>query len=739
MRNAIKKDIYPNLQIMNTHPTPIRVLLVEDDEYDQFAFLRAIKKQDLPYETSVVGTIDSAREMLANQKFDIAIVDFNIGPDTAFVLFDALVGMPFIIVTGAGDQELAVQAMKMGAYDYLVKDFEGYHLKALDVTVRNALQRHLAETELKNYRENLETLVKERTQELTQTNEQLLHEINERRQAEEMINLQATALTAAANGIMITDLQGKIIWVNQALCRILGLPDDEIIGQSSPSVILSPAHANLLPEITEELNNQKRWSGELSNTRPDGSKYTIMVNATPVFNDQGEITHFTTILHDITERVKSQKMLEYMATHDNLTNLPNRLLFQDRANHAMANVRRNQGKLAIFFLDLDDFKAVNDAFSHSQGDDLLILISRRIKDCLREMDTVARFGGDEFVVLLENISHPEDAAKVAEKIVQRVSSPIDIQGNQYTISVSVGISIYPDDGNQTDQIIQNADAAMYRAKERGKNTFQFYTPDMTQEVMERLRIISQLRSAINNNSLELYYQPQVENKSGKIIGLEALLRFFPPSGGNIPPDVFIPIAEKAGMIVEIGEWVLTNACQQKQRLKELGYDLRLSVNISGKQLNHPGLVSTLSKALKQSGVEPHTLQLEITENSMFDNINYAIDIIKQLKTLGIRIAIDDFGTGYSSLGYLTQLALDTIKIDKSFAHNITQDTNRMAVVRGIVAIAQAMEVEIVVEGVETKDQLNFFRSLGCQIIQGFYYSAPVPASEIPDLLDKKIQ
>jgi EAL domain-containing protein (putative c-di-GMP-specific phosphodiesterase class I) len=236
--------------------------------------------------------------------------------------------------------------------------------------------------------------------------------------------------------------------------------------------------------------------------------------------------------------------------------------------------------------------------------------------------------------------------------------------------------------------------------------------------------------------LELYFQPHVESQSGKIIGLEALLRFFPSSGGSISPGIFIPIAEKAGMIVEIGEWVLTNACQQSQRLKQLGRKVRLSVNISGKQLNHPGLVSTVSKALEQSGLEPHTLQLEITENSMFENIDYAIEVVKQLKYLGGRIAVDDFGTGYSSLGYLTQLELDTIKIDKSFAHNITQDTNRMAVVRGIVAIAQALEVEIIVEGVETKDQLDFFRNLGCQIIQGFYFSPPIPFSEIPALLDK---
>ncbi len=724
---------------MNTLVTPIQVLLVEDNEYDQFAFLRAVKNQNLPYETTIADSVTAAREFLANQKFDIAIVDFNIGPETAFILFDDLTGMPFIIATGAGDQGLAVQAMKKGAFDYLVKDIEGNHLKTLDVTIRNALQRYLAENELKKYRENLESLVEERTQELSKINEQLRHEIDERKQAEEMIHLQATALTAAANGIMITDLDSKIIWVNPALCRIVGLTKSEIIGQLAPQIILSSANADLLPEITKTINEQRKWSGELSNTRPDGSNYTIIVDATPVFNDQGEITHYTTILHDITERVRSQKLLEYMATHDNLTNLPNRLLFQDRVNHAMANVRRNQSKLAILFLDLDDFKAVNDAFSHSQGDDLLVKIADRIGKCLRETDTVARFGGDEFVILLENIHQPEDVANVANKIIQEVSKSITIQDNQYTISASIGISLYPDDGIQTDQIIQNADAAMYRAKERGKNTFQFYTPDMTREVMERLRIVAQLRTAINENTLELYYQPQVESQSGKIIGLEALLRFFSPAGGSIPPGVFIPIAEKAGMIVEIGKWVLENACQHNRKLKQLGYDLRLSVNISGKQLNHPGLISTVSEVLELSGLNPNNLQLEITENSMFENIDYAIEIVKQLKKLGVKIAVDDFGTGYSSLGYLTQLELDIIKIDKSFAHNITQDVNRMAVVRGMVAIAQALEVEVVVEGVETKDQLDFFCSLGCSIIQGFYFSPPVPTAEIPALLSKQFK
>ena len=721
----------------DTDLTRIRILLVEDNEYDQFAFLRAVDRQGLAYETTVTDTVLSAREVLKNQDFDIAIVDFNIGPDTAFALFDDLVDIPLIIVTGAGDEELAVQAMKMGAYDYLVKDMEGNYLKTLDVTVRNALQRRMAEIELKNYRDNLVLLVEERTKELLQTNKQLLHEINERKQAEEMIRLQAVAMAAADNGITILDLEGKIFWANPALCEILGCIGTEIIGQSAIDLFFSPSEdEKIISSFKKSLQMRQKWNGEISNQRRDGNSYSVEMYTTPVSNEQGETTHFTTILHDITERLKSQKLLEYMATHDDLTNLPNRLLFSDRVNHAMANARRNKKKIAILFLDLDDFKSVNDAFSHSQGDQLLISISDRISNCLRETDTVSRFGGDEFAVLLENIDKPEDIAQVADKIIYEISLPIEIQETKYSISGSIGISTFPDDGTQTDQLIQNADTAMYRAKDRGKNTYQFYTPDMTREVMERLSIITQLKDAVTHNTLELYYQPQVDVQKGEIIGLEALLRFYAPGRGFISPEIFIPLAEKAGMIVEIGEWVLSKACQQSQELSNQGFNLQLSINISGKQLNHPTLVPSVAKVLKDTGIKPDSLELEITENSMFENIDYAIEVIKKLKMLGVKIAIDDFGTGYSSLGYLTQLELDIIKIDKAFAHNITDDPNRMAVVQGMIAIAQALDVLIVIEGVETKEQLKFFRDLGCIFVQGFYFSPPVPVSEIPSLLIK---
>ena len=719
-----------------TNLTNIRVLLVEDNEFDQFAFQKAVKHQKLPYEITLSSTVAEAREVLATQEFDIGVIDFNIGPNTAFDLFDDLKEVPFIIATGAGDEELAVQAMKEGAYDYLVKDMERDYLKTLDITVTNAIQRKQAEIELRNYRENLELLVEERTRELTVTNEKLRHEIAERKQAEELIHLQITAMTAAANGIMITDLEGIIFWVNPALCQIIGSNEGEILGKSAPSLLFQPTGGELLASITIAMKNKVAWSGEISNTHNDGSFYTVEITTTPVLNEKNEITHFTTILHDITERVKTQKLLEFMATHDNLTNLPNRLLFHDRTNHAIAIARRNHDKLAVLFLDLDDFKAVNDAFSHTQGDEFLVFISERISKCLRETDTVARFGGDEFGILIEHFSNPEDAAQVAKKIIQEISKPITIQENAYATSASIGISIYPDNGNEASQLIQNADAAMYRSKERGKNTYQFYTPDMTKEVQDRLSIISLLNTALNEDSLKLYYQPQVEIQTKKIIGLEALLRFYTHTRGFISPKDFIPIAEKAGIIVELGEWVLKKACFEGQKFIEQSFDIQLSVNISGKQLNHPSLVSTVSNVLATSGIKPYSLVLEITENSVFENIDYAIDVIQQLKNLGVRIALDDFGTGYSSLGYLTQIALDIIKIDKSFVHNITRDSNRIVVVQGMVAIANALEVPIIIEGVETKDQNQFFADLGCQTIQGYYYSPPVPASEIPALLEK---
>ena len=698
-------------------------------------FFGQSKRQELSYDTVVAETIIEARQFLSSQVFDIGVIDFNIGLETAFALFDDLNEIPFIIATGAGDEELAVQAMKMGAYDYIVKDIEGNYLKTLDLTVQNAIRRKRSEVELKNYRENLELLVKDRTKELSKINQQLRYEILERQQAEEMIRMQATAMAAAPNGIIISDIEGRITWVNPALTQIIGIVKEHLIGKLSSEISFGLTGEKLDSLTTKDTKNESAWSGEISNKRDDGSLYTVEVSTTPVFNDQNQITHYITILHDITERVKSRKLLEYLATHDSLTNLPNRTLFHDRIIHAITKARRNGGKLAILFLDLDNFKTINDAFSHAQGDAVLVSISNRIYHCLREMDTVARFGGDEFAILLENITNPEDAAKVSKKIIQEISKPVSIPDNRYSLSASIGISIFPDDGEDANQLIQNSDSAMYRSKDRGKNRYQFYTPDMTKEVQDRLSIISHLKAALNEKTFELYYQPQVETKTGKVTGLEALLRVNIPGREFISPEIFIPIAEKAGMIVEIGEWVLINACMENQKLLQQGIDIQLSVNISGKQLNHPSLITTVDKALRVSGIKPARLILEITENSMFENIDTAINVIQNLKLLGVRIALDDFGTGYSSLGSLTQIELDFIKTDKSFVNNITRDPNRIAVVQGIVAIANALEVPMVIEGVETKEQYKFFAGLGCQTIQGFLFSPPVPSMKLKELLE----
>lgn len=432
------------------------------------------------------------------------------------------------------------------------------------------------------------------------------------------------------------------------------------------------------------------------------------------------------------------KRMEYHAHHDALTGLPNRILLNDRIRVGLAQAHRQQSMLALLFLDLDRFKIINDSLGHTIGDQLLRIISQRLRICLREGDTVARLGGDEFMVLLPDIRRASDAGKIGTKLIRALTEPVSCHGHELHITTSVGISVYPFDGSDAETLVKHADISMYRAKEIGRNKLVYYTAEMNAGSRKKLMLETNLRSALEKQQLHLVYQPKIDITRNTIIGVEALLRWEHPTLGYVSPLDFIPIAEESGLIIPIGEWVISTAFSQLREWHDAGFeDLTMSVNLSSAQLSRPGLEDILDSALASSGISADKVELEVTENVAMRNIASATITLEKLKNKGMSIAMDDFGTGYSSLGYLRKLPVDTVKIDRSFVSEIPESKDDALIAQTIIAMAHSMNLSLVVEGVENIRQLNFFRQQGCRVVQGYLFSKPVPAADILDMLHKQ--
>ncbi|MEZ4483428.1 MAG: EAL domain-containing protein [Syntrophotaleaceae bacterium] len=423
-----------------------------------------------------------------------------------------------------------------------------------------------------------------------------------------------------------------------------------------------------------------------------------------------------------------QKRLDYLAHHDTLTDLPNRLLFHDRLHHAIAKASRMRQKLALLFLDLDRFKNINDSLGHEMGDRVLQHVANRLLSIIRVSDTLARLGGDEFVIALEQDTDSRDISIVAQKIIDTLSSAFHINRNELYITTSIGISLYPANGETTESLMKAADVAMYRAKEKGRNNFQFFTEDMNERAHEALFLENNLRKAINNRELVLHYQPQVEISTGKMTGMEALVRWEHPQLGLIPPDKFIPMAEETGLIIPLGQWVIKAACQQNLFWQQAGYPpFKVAVNISPRQFRHGHLIDSVTEALRESGLAANWLELEITENLLVEDIEETISLMDSLNGMGVSLAIDDFGTGYSSMSYLHRFPLSKLKIDRSFIQNIGSRNGNHAIVEAIIALARALNLEVIAEGIENQSQVAFLEERGCRYGQGFHFSRPIPS------------
>ncbi|WP_321857698.1 EAL domain-containing protein [Burkholderia cenocepacia] len=543
---------------------------------------------------------------------------------------------------------------------------------------------------------------------------------------------------SALEGIMVTDRRARIERVNQAFTRLTGYSEDEVIGRNPGLLSSGRQTPDFYKQLWHSLTTDGHWQGEIWNRRKTGELFLEYLTITSIRDSAGEISHYAAIFSDITQRRQAEERLGYLATHDVLTNLANRMLFEERLAHAISHAKRFGRKVAVMYLDLDRFKLINDTLGHNAGDEVLKMVAERIVANVRANDTVARMGGDEFALVLEEIDDVRDVGRVARKLLDEVGRAIDIGDREIFVTPSIGISIYPDDGAAAEDLILLADQAMYGAKSRGRNVFQFFESKMTSSAIEQLETLGELHRALEQNEFRLFYQPQYDLASGRIVGVEALLRWLHPHRGLVPPGDFIGLAERSALIVPIGKWVLHEACRQARRWLDDGFEFgRVSVNVSARQCFTDHFLSDLTTILSETALPAEYLQLELLE-SMAMNTREEIGILlRELATRGISLAIDDFGTGYSSLVYLKDLPVDTLKIDQSFLTNCGSGSTDDAIVRAIVAMGRALGLDVVMEGVETAKQLAFLQEIGCHQGQGFLFARPQPADQLVGISSRR--
>ncbi|MET0084196.1 MAG: EAL domain-containing protein [Sedimenticola sp.] len=559
----------------------------------------------------------------------------------------------------------------------------------------------------------------------------LMRDVSDRKKAEEELRLAAQVMDSSLEAIVITDANEIIRAVNPAFTEITGYSQQEVIG-NKPSMLSSGRHdKRFFQQMWHAIDTHGKWQGEIWDRRKSGEVYPKWLSITSIKNDDGEVSHYVGIASDITELKQSEERLEHLAHYDPLTELPNRMLFQDRLTHAIAQCRRNNGQLALLFVDLDRFKSVNDSFGHEVGDQLLVAVAERLQRCVREGDTIARLGGDEFVVIISNLADPSDAVRVAEHLVSTLREPFYIQRNECFIGSSIGIGIYPDDGDDSETLSRNADTAMYRAKMQGGDSYNLYDEKMGEEASRRLLLSTRLRHALERGQLAMHYQPVVSGFDNKVVAVEALMRWYEPEFGSITPAEFIPLAEDSGLIGSLGRWALDTACAQFREWQEAGVALeRVSVNVSPRQLLQPGLPEYISELLEKHGVQAECLELELTETAVMDYSETAARFFDHVERIGVRLSIDDFGTGYSSLAYIKQLPIHTLKVDRSFVRDLHRDTGSREIVRAVIALAHSLGLDVVAEGVQELGQLDFLRSQGCELMQGWLYSKALDAEMI---------
>ncbi|HET6146410.1 MAG TPA: EAL domain-containing protein [Polyangia bacterium] len=545
-----------------------------------------------------------------------------------------------------------------------------------------------------------------------------------------LLALQGAAMASSANGLFITDAAGRIEWVNAAFERMSGYSRAEAIG-NTPGLLRSELQSReVFANMWSSVRAGGTWRGEIVNRRKSGESYVVAQTVTPLLDGSGAVTHLVAAHEDVTAQRQAETLLEHLTHHDPLTDLPTRLLFAERVQIAISRADPEQEKVAVLFLDLDNFKLINDTLGHRVGDGLLREVATRLTSCVRDEDLVARLGGDEFAIVLPDCD-AATAIQVAERILDKILQPVRVAAHDISITASIGIALSAPDAGQADALLKQADAAMYRAKAVGRNGYVLFTPGVDQLPGSSLTIQAGLRRALARHELTLHYQPQMDAAGGALMGVEALLRWTSPDLGVVSPASFIPMAEQTGIIAEIDRWVLRAACAQAKAWQVSGVKIpRVAVNVSGVSFRRGQLLTWIEEALSDAQLAPACLEIELTEGVVMHDATSVSDTLAELRRLGVRIALDDFGTGYSSLSYLKRFRLDALKIDRSFVSGLPHDQDGVAIARLIVAMAQALRLETIAEGVETADQARFLQSLGCTTLQGFLFSRALPADDL---------
>jgi len=551
-------------------------------------------------------------------------------------------------------------------------------------------------------------------------------DITDYKEQQQKLQQSAAVYENIGDGIMITDSEKKILSINPAFLQMFGYEEEELVGQEPMIISSVKQDRSFYKRMWYSLTRRDRWTGKIYNKTKSGKVLPIWLTITVVRDKIGAIANFIAIYTNLEEIVEMEEKADFLAYHDSLTHLPNRANFEREIVRVFDVAKDNHEMIAILFIDLDRFKVINDTLGHHVGDEMLVYLAKRIKNILRKDDLFARIGGDEFVIILESLKTRKNAAMMAEKILSVVREPIQVQNYHLNTSASIGIALYPDDGLEKSEIIKHADSAMYYAKEKGKDRYEFYTKQLSLDIQMRLALEQELKHALKNKEIYVYYQPQYDLKNGKVIGAEALVRWYNPTLGQVSPELFVSVAEETGIIIELGYFVFEEACREFMHWKEQGLNIdSISVNISSVQFRKDDLLENFKKVIEKVGISPHNIDVEITERFIMEYSTTNLTILEELRSIGCQISIDDFGTGYSSMSYMKSLPLDTIKIDKSFVIELPHDIHDVEVSKAIIALSKSLGYKVIAEGIENELQESFLREHGCDVGQGYYFAKPM--------------
>ena len=716
----VTQDKNPGTDISRLPDSPEKILIVDDEKLHQYSLMELMIQNG--YEVDSANNGDEAINKLKSEHIGIILLDLNMGgsngEDVMQFITEQNIDTTIIVVSGETSFEAAENALKHGAYDYIRKP---YSMDNLLNSVSNAIKKRQLESDNRKMQSQL-------------------------RESEK---LHRYIVNKSPDIVYILDSQGRFTFINKRVETLLGYKMKEIIGRHYTDLVhdddldkaqfkFNERRTGKRASINIELKLKCKNNDQARNF--DNRLLPIEINSVGVYRsqDKNEDRKFIGtygIARDITDRIEAEEIIRFQAYHDMLTRLPNRTLLKDRLHQAIAHAKRNKNKLSVMFLDLDRFKVINDTLGHLVGDKLLQAVAMRLRHCLREGDTLARIGGDEFTLLLPEVSSHHDAETIASKIIKSLKMPFKIDNHELFVSTSIGISQYPQDGQTMESLIKHADIAMYSVKGKGKNGYEFYHENMLDVYSKHLSLENDLRRAMDDNQFKIYYQPQINIETNEVFAMEALIRWQHPERGLISPSEFIELAEETHLIKQIGNWMLENACAELKHWRDLGLEnVRIAINVSSIQLEQDDFVDRVLSILNKYKIPGDHLEIEITENTLMHDTDDGIHKLAELSSHDIKIAIDDFGTGYSSLNYLKRLPIDTLKIDQSFVRDMSKSDEDSSIIKAIIAMAKGLNLNIISEGVETEAQLKQLKEWRCKNMQGFLFGRPMPHAEAVDML-----